>query len=118
MLSIMREYGSEVSDMAMPPRKTYVQKASVVRQFRRWNPHFLEWFEHVNGRWVPKLGRDGELRRRQQARQEALTHRGGGGGSSSSGSRTTTNKEGNNKRSSSSSTKKSATGSNKKSKSS
>lgn len=71
MLTLMRTYGSEVSDMAMPPRKSYVQKASVVRQFRRWNPNFLEWFEHVNGQWVPKLGRDGELQRRQMARQQA-----------------------------------------------
>jgi hypothetical protein len=107
MLSIMREYGSEVSDMAMPPRKAYVQKASVVRQFRRWNPHFLEWFEHVNGRWVPKLGREGELRRRQQARQEAVTHRGSGGNNNH-------NKDGkNSKRGSPSSSK----NSNKKSKS-
>jgi hypothetical protein len=105
MLAIMREYGSEVSDMAMPPRKSYVQKASVVRQFRRWNPHFLEWFEHVNGRWVPKLGKDGELRRRQQARQEAVT-----------GNRTKDHSN-NNKRTSSVSTKNNAT-SNKKSKSS
>lgn len=71
----MRTYGSEVSDMAMPPRKSCVQKASVVRQFRRWNPNFLEWFEHVNGQWVPKLGREGELKRRQQARQEIAAAR-------------------------------------------
>ena len=75
MLHLMRTYGSEVSDMAMPPRKSCVQKASVVRQFRRWNPHFLDWFEHVNGQWVPKLGREGELKRRQQARQEAAVAR-------------------------------------------
>jgi hypothetical protein len=75
MLSIMHEYGSEVSDTAMPPRKTFVQKASVVRQFRRWNPTFLEWFEHVNGKWVPKLGKAGEIRRRQEARRSAATQR-------------------------------------------
>jgi len=68
MLSLMREYGSEVSDTAMPPRKQHVQKASVVRQFRRWNPNFLEWFEFRNSQWVPKLGREGELRRREEAR--------------------------------------------------
>jgi hypothetical protein len=68
MLDIMREYGSEVSDMAMPPRKSYVQKASVVRQFRRWNPNFTEWFVHLNGKWIPKLGTDGEQKRRQEAR--------------------------------------------------
>jgi hypothetical protein len=109
MLSIMREYGSEVSDMAMPPRKSYVQKASVVRQFRRWNPHFLEWFEHVNGRWVPKLGKDGELRRRQQARQEAVS-----GGNS----RTKEHSSNNHKRTSSSPKNNNATSHNKKSKSS
>jgi hypothetical protein len=68
MLTIMREYGSEVSDTAMPPRKSYVQKASVVRQFRRWNPNFTEWFVHINGKWIPKLGAEGEKKRRQDAR--------------------------------------------------
>ena len=68
MLSIMREYGSEVSDTAMPPRKSYVQKASVVRQFRRWNPNFTEWFVLTNGIWTPKLGPEGEKKRRQEAR--------------------------------------------------
>ena len=68
MLTIMREYGSEVSDTAMPPRKSYVQKASVVRQFRRWNPNFTEWFDHINGKWIPKLGTEGEKKRRQDAR--------------------------------------------------
>jgi hypothetical protein len=110
MLSIMREYGSEVSDMAMPPRKSYVQKASVVRQFRRWNPHFLEWFEHVNGRWVPKLGKDGELRRRQQARQQAVS-----GGNSRTKEHSSNN---NNKRTSCSPKNNNATSHNKKSKSS
>jgi hypothetical protein len=68
MLAIMREYGSEMSDTAMPPRKSFVQKASVVRQFRRWNPNFTEWFVHINGKWIPKLGIDGEKKRRQEAR--------------------------------------------------
>lgn len=75
MLAIMREYGSEVSDTAMPPRKTYVQKASVVRQFRRWNPNFLDWFEYSNGTWLPKLGKAGELKRRQAARKDAAESR-------------------------------------------
>ena len=64
----MCEYGSEVSDTAMPPRKSYVQKASVVRQFRRWNPNFTEWFVHISGKWIPKLGMEGEKKRRQEAR--------------------------------------------------
>ena len=68
MLSIMREYGSEVSDTAMPPRKSYVQRASVVRQFRRWNPNFTEWFVHNSGQWIPKLGIEGEKKRRQKVR--------------------------------------------------
>ena len=75
MLSIMHDYGSEVSDTAMPPRKSYVQKASVVRQFRRWNPNFLEWFEHVSGKWVPKLGKAAELARRIEARRDAAVTR-------------------------------------------
>jgi hypothetical protein len=72
MLDLMHEYGSEISDMAMPPRKSCVQKASVVRQFRRWNPNFLEYFEHKNGRWVPKLGKAAELQRREYSRRECI----------------------------------------------
>lgn len=64
----MSEYGSEVSEHAVPPRKDGIKKASVVRQFRRWNPTFLEHFEHRHGKWVPKLGKEGELKRRAQAR--------------------------------------------------
>lgn len=71
MIQLMHEYGSEVSDTAMPPRKTCVLKASVVRQFRRWNPNFLQYFEFSNGKWIPKLGRDAELVRREKSRQEA-----------------------------------------------
>lgn len=73
MIEIMHVYGSEVSDTAMPPRKSHVQKASVVRQFRRWNPNFLEYFEHRNGHWVPKLGKEAELARRKQSRREAAS---------------------------------------------
>lgn len=71
----MREYGSEVSDTAMPPRKQSVQKASVVRQFRRWNPNFLDWFEYRNGQWMPKLGKKGELQRRELSRRQAAEDR-------------------------------------------
>ena len=71
----MREYGSEVSDTVMPPRKQHVQKASVIRQFRRWNPNFLDWFEYRSGQWVPKLGRAGELARREEARRMAALER-------------------------------------------
>lgn len=75
MLQLMREYGSEVSETSLPPRKTFVQKASVVRQFRRWNPNFLEYFEFRDGKWHPKLGKEGELKRRQAARRDAAANR-------------------------------------------
>jgi hypothetical protein len=75
MLALMREYGSEVSETSLPPRKTFVQKASVVRQFRRWNPNFLDYFEYRDGKWHPKLGKEGELKRRQLARREAAASR-------------------------------------------
>jgi len=71
MLEIMSEYGSEISETAVPPRKGAVQKASVVRQFRRWNPNFFQHFVHRDGKWVPKLGRQGELDRRANARKDA-----------------------------------------------
>jgi hypothetical protein len=64
--------GARVSEMATTPRKSYVQRTLMVCQFCRWNPHFLLLFEHVNGRWVSKHGKDGELRCRKQARQEAI----------------------------------------------
>eukprot|EP00934_Nitzschia_sp_Nitz4_P000597 Nitzschia sp. Nitz4//scaffold22_size323478//292603//293984//NITZ4_000588-RA/size323478-augustus-gene-0.214-mRNA-1//1//CDS//3329543180//597//frame0 len=70
MLRIMEEYGSEVSKQTLPKRRDKIQKASVVRQFRRWNPEFFRYFIHVNGRWEPKLGKQGELKRRQEKRKE------------------------------------------------
>ena len=70
MISIMQEYGSEVSNQTLPAqRKTNIKKASIIRQFRRWNPEFFRFFVHVNGKWVPKLGKEGELRRRIEKRQ-------------------------------------------------
>ena len=68
MIRIMREYGSEVSNQALPKRKDNIKKASIVRQFRRWNPEFFRYFIHVNGEWVPKLGREGEIKRRADKR--------------------------------------------------
>ena len=50
-----------------------IKKASIVRQFRRWNPEFFRFFLHHNGEWVPKLGREGELRRRAEKRRLLLT---------------------------------------------
>jgi hypothetical protein len=73
MIELMQIYGSEVSDTAMPPRKSCVQKASVIRQFRRWNPNFSDFFEYRNGRWVPKLGKEAEIKRREHSRREAAT---------------------------------------------
>jgi hypothetical protein len=70
MIRIMEEYGSEVSNQTLPRRKHNIKKASIVRQFRRWNPSFLQYFVHVNGEWVPKLGREGELRRRAEKRRQ------------------------------------------------
>lgn len=69
MIRIMQEYGSEVSNQTLPQRKSCIKKASIVRQFRRWNPEFFQYFIHVNGEWVPKLGRDAELRRRADKRR-------------------------------------------------
>lgn len=71
MISIMQEYGSEVSDQLTmsAPRKS-IKKSSVIRQFRRWNPEFFTYFVHVNGKWVPKLGKEGELRRRNEKRTQ------------------------------------------------
>lgn len=70
MIEIMQIYGSEVSENVLPPRKTNIQRASIVRQFRRWNPTFLEHFHFVHGKWEPKLGREGELKRREQMRRQ------------------------------------------------
>jgi hypothetical protein len=67
MIRIMQEYGSEVSNQTLPKRKDDIKKASIVRQFRRWNPEFFRYFIHVNGEWVPKLGE----RRTEAPRGEA-----------------------------------------------
>mmetsp|Transcript_9204 Transcript_9204/g.22362 ORF Transcript_9204/g.22362 Transcript_9204/m.22362 type:complete len:414 (+) Transcript_9204:161-1402(+) len=73
MIRIMQEYGSEVSNQTLPQqRKHSIKKASIVRQFRRWNPNFFHFFLHHNGEWVPKLGREGELRRRAEKRRLLL----------------------------------------------
>ena len=73
MIRIMQEYGSEVSNQTLPQqRKQNIKKASIVRQFRRWNPDFFRFFLHHNGEWVPKLGREGELRRRAEKRRLLL----------------------------------------------
>jgi hypothetical protein len=72
MMDLMQEYGSEVSDTAMLSRKSGVKKASVIRQFRRWNPNFLDYFVHQNGKWIPKLGKVQELARREQSRREVM----------------------------------------------
>ena len=44
MIEIMQEYGSEVSGQSFQKRKEDPQPASIVRQFRRWNPDFLKYF--------------------------------------------------------------------------
>jgi hypothetical protein len=46
MIRIMQEYGSEVSNQTLPKRKDCIKKASIVRQFRRWNPEFFRYFIH------------------------------------------------------------------------
>ena len=84
-MELMRTYGSELSDTVMPPRKTKIQKASIIRQFRRWNPNFLEFFHYAGGQWVPKLGKAGELKRREEARKQRRLPGGGGGSGSGSG---------------------------------
>jgi hypothetical protein len=86
MLQLMREYGSELSETAVPPRKDSVQKASVVRQFRRWNPTFFEHFYHKNGKWIPKLGKKGELERREKVRAAAQKKSAKASGGEASGS--------------------------------
>lgn len=73
MIRIMQEYGSEVSNQTLPKqRKQSIKKASIVRQFRRWNPNFFRFFLHHNGQWVPKLGQEGEFRRRTEKRRLLL----------------------------------------------
>jgi hypothetical protein len=66
----MQAYGSEVSNQTLlPKRKDNIKKASIVRQFRRWNPEFFRYFIHVNGEWFPKLGQEGEWKRRVEKRR-------------------------------------------------
>lgn len=78
-MRIMQEYGSEISNQTLPKRKQPIQKASIVRQFRRWNPEFFRYFVHVNGEWVPRLGRQGELKRRAEKRRSFIKSKAVGG---------------------------------------
>lgn len=71
----MEEYGSEVSTQKFSKRKHPIQRASVVRQFRRWNPEFFRYFYHLKGQWVPKLGKEDELQRRAERRRLMATHK-------------------------------------------
>jgi hypothetical protein len=76
MIDIMKEYGSEVSSKRyLQARKENPQPASIIRQFRRWNPNFFQYFERQNGVWVPKLGKAQELQRRQRTRNVLRHHR-------------------------------------------
>jgi len=75
MMRIMEEYGSEVSNQTLPKRKQFIQKASIVRQFRRWNPEFFRYFVHQNGQWIPKLGKEGELKRRAEKRRSCIKNK-------------------------------------------
>mmetsp|Transcript_12681 Transcript_12681/g.18639 ORF Transcript_12681/g.18639 Transcript_12681/m.18639 type:complete len:277 (-) Transcript_12681:338-1168(-) len=75
MIEIMQEYGSEISGQSFQKRKENPQPASIVRQFRRWNPDFLKYFFRKNGKWHPKLGKEGELQRRKQKREALRAHR-------------------------------------------
>jgi hypothetical protein len=75
MIEIMKEYGSEISSQSFQKRKEDPQPASIVRQFRRWNPEFLNFFNCKDGKWVPKLGKAGELKRRKKKREALRAHR-------------------------------------------
>jgi hypothetical protein len=77
MLAIMGEYGSETTEATLSSRRkaANVKKSSVVRQFRRWNPNFLEFFSFQHGHWVPKLGREKEIHRRIRVRSQAANMR-------------------------------------------
>jgi hypothetical protein len=77
MLAIMGEYGSETTEVTLSSRRkaANVKKSSVVRQFRRWNPNFLEFFSFQHGQWAPKLGREKEIQRRTRVRSQAVSTR-------------------------------------------
>jgi hypothetical protein len=77
MLAIMEEYGSETTEASLSSRRkaANVKKSSVVRQFRRWNPNFLEFFSFRQGQWVPNLGREKEIQRRIRVRSQAVNTR-------------------------------------------
>ena len=98
MLQLMQTFGSEVSDHTHLPSRMNtnrpIQKASIVRQFRRWNPSFHEFFEHKAGKWVPKLGLKGELERRAQSRAQRRVQKAAAVQSKKRGRKTHSNKKG------------------------
>ena len=67
MLTIMRVFGPEGLELW---RKDIhkLDKASLERTFKQWNPHFFTWFHRRRGQWVPVLGFKEESIRRETAR--------------------------------------------------
>lgn len=67
MITLMRVFGPE--DL-QPWRKDLhkLDRSSIVRIFKQWNPHFFAWFHRKRGIWVPILGFREESLRRETAR--------------------------------------------------
>ena len=81
MVGIIMKYGPEKGQTSAvnPPRKPAESapadahkryRAAVQRRFRRYNPHFHIFFKRVEGKWVPKLGDEEEILRREINRKE------------------------------------------------
>lgn len=68
MLQVMKVFGPEGLH---PWRKDIhkLDKSSIIRLFKQWNPHFFVWFHKRKGIWVPLLGFQQESARRKLSRK-------------------------------------------------
>jgi hypothetical protein len=67
MVILMKSFGPEGVELW---RKDFdnLSDESLVRLFKRWNPHFFTWFHQRLGMWVPVLGFREEHKRRETVR--------------------------------------------------
>jgi hypothetical protein len=69
MIDLMDEFGPE--DFVLN-RSFSMTERSVEQRFKKWNPHFSDCFgfDVKSSKWVPKLGKEKELQRREKLRDE------------------------------------------------
>ena len=69
MKPLMQVYGPEIY-ISPEKRNICISEISLRKQFRKWNPNFFVYFEmDIHFQWLPRMGKETELKRRHLARQ-------------------------------------------------